>query len=112
MVDCILSYAATKLINMVTPNTDEARAMLDALRGDQRSAQQFLLLTHLYARCDTYTLAWLRATLTRAKCVCGTLYPRGRDFGGGGGGVARLQATSNRDGPSCCSALVLLDRRS
>lgn len=67
MVDCILSYSATRLMNVVTSNTDEAKKVLDVLRNDPRAAQQFLLLTHLYARTDTYSLAWLRAVLLRAK---------------------------------------------
>ena len=67
MVDCILSYAATRLMNMITANTDEAKAMLEVLRNDPRAAQQFLLLAHLYARTDTYSLAWLRSVLMRSK---------------------------------------------
>jgi len=67
MVDCILSYAATRLMNSITANTDEAKGMLEVLRGDPRAAQQFLLLAHLYARTDTYSLAWLRAVLMRYK---------------------------------------------
>jgi hypothetical protein len=67
MVDCVLSYAATRLMNAVTSSSAEGRAMLDVLRGDARAAQQFLLLVHLYARTDTYSLTWLRAVLLRAK---------------------------------------------
>jgi hypothetical protein len=67
MVDCILSYAATRLMGVVSSSNDEARRTLDVLRQDPRAAQQFLLLVHLYARTDTYSLAWLRAVLLRAK---------------------------------------------
>lgn len=67
MVDCVLSYAATRLMNVIITNTDEAKAMLEVLRNDPRAAQQFLLLAHLYARTDTYSLTWLRAVLMRSK---------------------------------------------
>lgn len=67
MVDCILSHAATRLMNMISANTDEAKSMMEVLRNDPRAAQQFLLLVHLYARTDTYSLAWLRAVLLRSK---------------------------------------------
>lgn len=67
MVDCILSHAATRLMNQIIAPTDESKAMLEVLRNDPRAAQQFLLLVHLYARTDTYSLAWLRAMLMRSK---------------------------------------------
>lgn len=67
MVDCVLSYAATRLMAALTANTDAARGMLDVLKQDPRAAQQFLLLVHLYARTDTYSLAWLRSVLVRPR---------------------------------------------
>jgi hypothetical protein len=67
MVDCILSYAASRLMQQVTSNTEEARAMLEVLKQDPRAAQQFLLLAHLYARTDTYSLNWLRAALVKSR---------------------------------------------
>lgn len=67
MVDCILSYSATRLMAQITANTDESRSMLATLQQDPRAAQQFLLLAHLYARTDTYSLAWLRSALVKSK---------------------------------------------
>jgi hypothetical protein len=46
---------------------EEARQMLDVLKADPRAAQQFLLLAHMYARTDTYSLSWLRAALVKSK---------------------------------------------
>ena len=67
MVDCVLSYAATRLMAQITANNDEARSMLAVLQHDPRAAQQFLLLAHLYARTDTYSLTWLRSALVKSK---------------------------------------------
>eukprot|EP00878_Enallax_costatus_P013382 GHUV01013993.1.p1 GENE.GHUV01013993.1~~GHUV01013993.1.p1 ORF type:complete len:362 (+),score=100.78 GHUV01013993.1:430-1515(+) len=67
MVDCVLSYAATRLMAQITANNDEARSMLAVLQQDPRAAQQFLLLAHLYARTDTYSLTWLRSALVKSK---------------------------------------------
>jgi hypothetical protein len=41
--------------------------MLEVLKQDPRAAQQFLLLAHMYARTDTYSLSWLRAALVKSK---------------------------------------------
>eukprot|EP00879_Flechtneria_rotunda_P019553 GHRR01020540.1.p1 GENE.GHRR01020540.1~~GHRR01020540.1.p1 ORF type:complete len:440 (+),score=147.39 GHRR01020540.1:1011-2330(+) len=67
MVDCVLSHAATTLMNQITANNEEARHMLEVLKHDPRAAQQFLLLAHLYARTDTYSLNWLRSVLMRSR---------------------------------------------
>ncbi|GLC35414.1 hypothetical protein PLESTB_000567000 [Pleodorina starrii] len=68
LVDCILSYSATELVKKFTkPNSEEARAMQEALRADAKAARQFLLLSHMYARTDTATLKAVRAVLLRPK---------------------------------------------
>uniref|UniRef100_A0A383W9H0 Uncharacterized protein n=1 Tax=Tetradesmus obliquus TaxID=3088 RepID=A0A383W9H0_TETOB len=67
MVDCVLSFAATRLMDQIKANTEEARRMLEVLKQDPRAAQQFLLLAHMYARTDTYSLSWLRAALVKSK---------------------------------------------
>ena len=75
MVDCMLSYAATLLVDEATA-TDSAGAgasgrgvdMLRRLRGDPRAAKQFLLLAHLYAKTDARSLDWLRARLLPSRC--------------------------------------------
>jgi hypothetical protein len=41
--------------------------MLDALRAEPKAARQFLLLSHLYARCDSASLAWLRRALLNPR---------------------------------------------
>lgn len=67
MVDCILSYTATALVEaLLTPGGGNgSAAMLDALRADPRASAQLLVLAHLYARADSYSLAWLRSVLLR-----------------------------------------------
>jgi hypothetical protein len=48
MVDCILAYAATVLVDKVTdPRLAEGREMIEFLKADGRASKQFLLLTHL-----------------------------------------------------------------
>lgn len=50
MVDCILAYAATVLVDKMTdPKSTEGREMLDLVKADARASKQFLLLAHLYA---------------------------------------------------------------
>ena len=50
MVDCILAYAATVLVDKMTdPKSAEGREMLDLVKLDARASKQFLLLAHLYA---------------------------------------------------------------
>lgn len=68
LVDCILSYAATELVKKFSkPNSEEAKAMQEALRSDAKASRQFLLLTHLYARTDTATLKHVRCALVRPR---------------------------------------------
>ena len=51
MVDCILAYAATVLVDKMTdPKCAEGREMLELVRADARASKQFLLLAHLCAR--------------------------------------------------------------
>ncbi len=48
MVDCILAYAATALVDKMTdPRSQEGREMLEAVKADARASKQFLLLSHL-----------------------------------------------------------------
>lgn len=48
MVDCILAYAATILVDKITdPKSTEGHEMLDLLKADGRASKQFLLLSHL-----------------------------------------------------------------
>lgn len=63
LVDCILSYAATLLVKKITKSGEESRSMLEALRSEPKSARQFLILAHLYARTDSASLAQLRRAL-------------------------------------------------
>ena len=65
LVDCILSYAATELVKMVTKNDDQAKKMLDQLKSDPKHCRQFLLLVHLYSRTDSSALSMLRRTLLK-----------------------------------------------
>ncbi|KAI8470834.1 MAG: hypothetical protein J3K34DRAFT_451727 [Monoraphidium minutum] len=65
MADCILCYAATKLVAQAVGGGPESKAMVEAMRADPRLAHQFLLLAHLYARTDVWALAWLRVALLR-----------------------------------------------
>ncbi len=48
LVDCILSYTATELVKKFSkPNSEEAKAMQEALRTDAKASRQFLLLVRL-----------------------------------------------------------------
>ena len=48
MVDCILAYTATALVDKMTdPRSQEGREMLEAVKADARASKQFLLLSHL-----------------------------------------------------------------
>ncbi|GAB4824161.1 hypothetical protein N2152v2_011207 [Parachlorella kessleri] len=68
MVDSILSFAATELVNTVTDQySADGKEMLERIRADPRASKEFLLLAHLYARTDTASLAFLRRTLLRPK---------------------------------------------
>jgi hypothetical protein len=50
MVDCILAYAATVLVDKMTdPKSAEGREMLDLVKADARASKQILLLAHLCA---------------------------------------------------------------
>lgn len=67
VVDCILSYVATYLLNIIASNDEESKQMMDVLRNNPSAAKQFLVLTHLYARTEAYTLQSLRTALLRPK---------------------------------------------
>lgn len=68
IVDCILSYAATGLVDAMTdPYSEAGREMLDAVKADARASKQMLLLAHLYAKTDAASLARLRRELLRPK---------------------------------------------
>lgn len=62
----VCAYCALKH-DLACTITDEARQMLEVLNQDPRAAHQFLLLAHLYARTDTYSLSWLRSVLVKSK---------------------------------------------
>lgn len=48
MVDCILAYAVTQLVDKMTdPKSGDGREMLDLIKADARASKQFLLLAHL-----------------------------------------------------------------
>eukprot|EP00208_Stichococcus_sp_RCC1054_P006187 CAMPEP_0206139636 /NCGR_PEP_ID=MMETSP1473-20131121/6804_1 /ASSEMBLY_ACC=CAM_ASM_001109 /TAXON_ID=1461547 /ORGANISM="Stichococcus sp, Strain RCC1054" /LENGTH=525 /DNA_ID=CAMNT_0053533509 /DNA_START=135 /DNA_END=1712 /DNA_ORIENTATION=+ len=64
MVDCILAFAATELVDLMTsPNSAEGRAMLERVKADPRGSRQLLVLAHLYAATDSASLAALRRSL-------------------------------------------------
>ncbi|CAL5229191.1 g12471 [Coccomyxa viridis] len=66
MVDCIVAYAASALVDKMTdPRNQEGREMLEAVKADARASKQFLLLAHLYAKTDAASLAYLRRELLR-----------------------------------------------
>ena len=55
MVDCIVAYAASVLVDKMTdPRSQEGREMLEAVKADARASKQFLLLAHLWDS-DLYT---------------------------------------------------------
>ena len=68
-VDCILSYAATHLMGLISQPGQTSKEILDTLRSDPRATKQALLLLHLYARTDTYALEALRAALIGSRWV-------------------------------------------
>ncbi len=62
MVDCILAYAATVLVDKMTdPKCAEGREMLELVRADARASKQFLLLAHL---------------CVRRRLLCNPMFPR------------------------------------
>jgi energy-coupling factor transporter ATP-binding protein EcfA2 len=68
LVDSISSYVATSLsIEMSDPNSVEGQDMLRRAAAHPRAARQLLLLVHLYADCDSKTLAILRQALLKPK---------------------------------------------
>lgn len=67
-MDCILSYAATELVNEMTdPYSEAGREMLARVKADPRASKQMLLLANLYAKTDSASLARLRRELLRPK---------------------------------------------
>lgn len=68
IVDCIVSYAATQLVDMMCNSNNEAgREMLAIVKADARASKQVLLLAHLYAKTDAASLAFLRSELLRPR---------------------------------------------
>lgn len=69
IVDCILSYTVTQLMDIMTDaNSREGAQMLARVKADARASQQFLLLSHLYSqKADAAALARLRKELLRPK---------------------------------------------
>jgi hypothetical protein len=69
IVDCILSYAVTELVDMMSnPSSTQGREMLDKIKQDAKASHQFLLLSHLYSqKADSAALARLRTELLRPK---------------------------------------------
>lgn len=67
MVDCILSYSVTVLVQKITSGGEEARAMINTLRSNPKACKQFLLLIHLYARTDQSQLAFVRSSLMTSR---------------------------------------------
>ena len=47
MVDTVLSFAATQLIDRVIAGDAEANKMVETLKGDAKARKQMLLLAHL-----------------------------------------------------------------
>mmetsp|Transcript_15009 Transcript_15009/g.26085 ORF Transcript_15009/g.26085 Transcript_15009/m.26085 type:complete len:518 (-) Transcript_15009:676-2229(-) len=98
VVDCILSYTATALVKKVTKPDEEGRAMLEALRSDPRISRQFLLLSHLYARTDTASLAQIRRALLLPRYTPGQVSVA---VAIGVSSVAGVAALSKNDDVSC-----------
>eukprot|EP00887_Chlorella_sp_A99_P004627 scaffold4.g4627.t1 len=68
MVDCIVSYAMTHLVDEMTDTQSvEGMDMLERVRLDPRASKQFLLLAHLYANTDSSSLVFLRRALSRPR---------------------------------------------
>ncbi|KAA6417862.1 MAG: hypothetical protein FRX49_12160 [Trebouxia sp. A1-2] len=69
IVDCIVSYTVTQLMDIMTDaNSKDGAEMLARVKADARASQQFLLLTHLYSqKADAAALARLRKELLRPK---------------------------------------------
>ena len=71
IVDCIVSYAASQLVDMMCSGTESGKEMLNAVKADARASKQMLLLAHLYAKTDAASLAFLRTELLRPKYTVG-----------------------------------------
>ena len=70
-MDCIVSYAASQLVDVMCGPTEAGREMLNAVKADARASKQMLLLSHLYAKTDAASLAFLRTELLRPKYKAG-----------------------------------------
>lgn len=66
-MDCILSFAATQLVNMMTGGGDCESEMLARVKADPKASKQMLLLAHLYAKTDAASLTKLRGVLLQPK---------------------------------------------
>ena len=71
IVDCIVSYAASQLVDMMCGGTESGKEMLNAVKADARASKQMLLLAHLYAKTDAASLAFLRTELLRPRYTAG-----------------------------------------
>ncbi|KAL6781706.1 hypothetical protein ACKKBF_B09125 [Auxenochlorella protothecoides x Auxenochlorella symbiontica] len=88
MVDCMMSYAMTQLVAKVTDSKSAtAQDMLVRLQADPGACKAFLLMSHLYARTDSNSLAFLRAALLPRTSLALTL-------GVAGGAAAGLAAAA------------------
>lgn len=68
IVDCIISYAATELVNtLLSTIKPEGPEMLQTIKQDPQASKQVLLLAHLYAKIDSASLARLRQELFQPK---------------------------------------------
>eukprot|EP00892_Ulva_mutabilis_P002607 jgi/Ulvmu1/12347/UM089_0031.1 len=73
MVDCIISYAITRIVHLLTDEGEAGREraakMMRALQSSPRLANRTLILANLYARTDATTLQNLRKSLQRLAWV-------------------------------------------
>eukprot|EP01023_Acetabularia_acetabulum_P069215 TRINITY_DN9976_c0_g1_i1.p1 TRINITY_DN9976_c0_g1~~TRINITY_DN9976_c0_g1_i1.p1 ORF type:complete len:537 (+),score=79.02 TRINITY_DN9976_c0_g1_i1:225-1835(+) len=87
MVDCILSYVMTRLVEMLCnkkrpvtikksdskilsnlePSYEERHEMMERLYEDEKMAGQFLVMAHLYAQTDVASLTYLRRRLLKER---------------------------------------------
>jgi len=67
LADCIVSFAINDMMRRVAHGSSEGGEIILNLCKDKRSAAQFLLLSHLYTREDSATLAALRKKLLQSR---------------------------------------------
>ena len=67
MTDCVIAYAATKLMKIMEKNSAERTHIIQRLRSNPKKMKQFLILLTLYAHGDNQTLVEIDRDLLKVR---------------------------------------------